>query len=99
VYPAQSLAYIMLLVESAHATKYDYEYLIKFKGMSYKHTKWLAATEIGNICLVQWLVFTVNLGLVAIDAMNKKSKSALLRYLNRIDKGEYVAEQVEFDPR
>jgi hypothetical protein len=27
--------------------KYEYEYLVKYKNMSYLHVQWLSATEIG----------------------------------------------------
>jgi len=28
-------------------SKYEFEYLIKFKGLSYLHVKWMNASEIG----------------------------------------------------
>lgn len=65
--------------KSAHESKFDHEYLVKYKGLSYIHAQWLNATE--------------------IDAMNKKSKTCLFRYLNKLDKGEPVPEDGEIDPR
>jgi hypothetical protein len=33
---------------TAMDAKYDYEYLIKFKNMSYSHVQWLSASDIGK---------------------------------------------------
>eukprot|EP01035_Chromulina_nebulosa_P019284 gene19284-25143_t len=63
---------------SALETKYDYEYFVKFKSLSYLHAKWLSASE--------------------IESMNQKSKQALNRYLTKIDAGEVVQEDGEYDP-
>jgi len=64
---------------SAMDSKFDYEYLIKYKSMSYLHCQWLSAHE--------------------IDTMSARSKMALNRYLNKIDKGDPTAqEDGEFDP-
>lgn len=30
--------------------KYDYEYLVKYKNLSYLHVQWLTANEIGSLC-------------------------------------------------
>lgn len=40
---------------SAMDAKFEHEYLVKFKTMSYVHVQWLTAQEIGelvSICLV-----------------------------------------------
>jgi hypothetical protein len=34
---------------SAMDSKFDYEYLIKYKSMSYLHVQWTTANEIGNL--------------------------------------------------
>jgi hypothetical protein len=34
---------------TAMDAKYEYEYLIKFKNMSYMHVQWLSANDIGKI--------------------------------------------------
>jgi SNF2 family DNA or RNA helicase len=59
--------------------KYDHEYLIKYKDLSYRKCEWLTATD--------------------IDAMSIRSKTALSRYLTKIDKGDSnVQEDGEIDP-
>lgn len=30
-------------------SRYEFEYLVKFKSMSYLHVKWLTANEIGTV--------------------------------------------------
>jgi len=63
----------------ASDAKFDYEYLIKFKGMSYVHVQWLSATD--------------------IEAMNPASKKTLMRYLNRLDRGDLdVPEEADIEP-
>lgn len=39
---------------SAMDAKYDYDYLIKYKGLSHLHVQWLSGTEIGTCadCLI-----------------------------------------------
>ncbi len=34
---------------SAADSKYDYEYLIKYRNLSYLHVQWLTAAEIGTL--------------------------------------------------
>lgn len=34
---------------TAMDAKYEYEYLIKFKNMSYAHVQWLSAGDIGKL--------------------------------------------------
>ena len=64
---------------SAIEEKYEHEYLIKYKDMSYRHCVWLSASE--------------------IDSMTVRSKTALSRYLTKIDKGDPSAqEDGEIDP-
>jgi hypothetical protein len=64
---------------TAASSKYEHEYLIKYKDMSYRRCQWLSANE--------------------IDAMSIKSKQALSRYLNKIDKGDPTAqEDGDIDP-
>eukprot|EP00600_Ochromonadales_sp_CCMP1393_P011503 CAMPEP_0175016770 /NCGR_PEP_ID=MMETSP0005-20121125/12007_1 /TAXON_ID=420556 /ORGANISM="Ochromonas sp., Strain CCMP1393" /LENGTH=242 /DNA_ID=CAMNT_0016274071 /DNA_START=33 /DNA_END=759 /DNA_ORIENTATION=+ len=60
---------------TAMDAKYEYEYLIKYKNLSYLHVQWLNGSE--------------------IEAMNKKSKNALNRYLVRVDRGEAEEEEIE----
>lgn len=33
---------------TAMESRYEYEYLVKFKSMSYLHVKWLSANDIGK---------------------------------------------------
>ena len=35
---------------SAVDSKFDYEYLVRFKSMSFIHVQWLSAHEIGYTC-------------------------------------------------
>lgn len=39
---------------SAMDAKYDYEYLIKFKNMSYMRLQWLSGAEIGEYSVTAW---------------------------------------------
>ncbi len=43
---------VSLVDMTAIDAKYEYEYLVKFKCMSYKKVQWLSATDIG-----EWIVF------------------------------------------
>ena len=65
---------------SAADAKYEYEYLIKYKQLSYLHVQWLTAQE--------------------IEAMNSRSKQLLVRYMNKLDRGEPgVPEDGDIDAR
>ncbi len=50
---------------TAMDSKYDYEYLIKYKNMSYLHVQWLTAQDIGEsrlvVCLCTLMALTLTL--------------------------------------
>lgn len=64
---------------SSMESRFEYEFLIKFKSLSYLHVQWLNASQ--------------------IEAMNRKSRQALNRYLTKLDLGESVPEDGEIDLR
>lgn len=41
---------------SATDAKFEHEYLVKFKTMSYVHVQWLTAQEIGKGCVRKTLI-------------------------------------------
>ena len=52
------LSAVALMDLSAVDAKFDYEYLLKYKNLSYLHVQWCTANEIGKyLCwLVGWLI-------------------------------------------
>lgn len=37
---------------TAMDAKYEYEYLVKYKNLSYLHIQWLSGAEIGTFCVL-----------------------------------------------
>ena len=74
-----SQSYIFRPERGALDSKYDHEYLIKYKDLSFRNCEWLTAID--------------------VDAMSVRSKTALSRYLTKIDRGDPSAqEDGEIDP-
>ena len=74
-----SKSYIFRPEKGALDSKYDNEYLIKYKDLSFRNCEWLTAND--------------------VDAMSVRSKTALSRYLTKIDRGDPSAqEDGEIDP-
>lgn len=44
----KGLSGVSLADVSAIDAKFDHEYLVKYKNLSYLHVQWLSATEIGT---------------------------------------------------
>ena len=99
---------------TANEAKFDYDYMVKYKNMSYQHVQWLSANDIGMYIRLLLLLYTyvtiyneytrtsihLYMCCICIDAMSNKSKQTLLRYLNKLDKGDPTApEETEIDPR
>ncbi len=88
---------------TAMDAKYEYEYLIKYKNLSYLHIQWLSGSELGTLHLQLFfpsasdnlIVYYMFFSSLLTEAMNQKSKAALNRYLTRVDKGEPQEEDIE----
>jgi hypothetical protein len=74
---------------SAMESKYDHEYLIKFKSMSYLHVQWLNAAEVGTYSYLL-IFYLIN---VAIDDIrsNLTHSFHVLKYRRRGDERQVQA--------